>query len=304
MKELTTLPRATQLRKVKALLEEEPEELEVSSTSSLASRAEAYAVIKELASLGATVHTCSPNETQLNECLHEWKMKGFRVTDRSLMLLHLWYLIVFTIIVYFVLCAEAVVFELMSEGSNYYSSSNGHLCDMDRCVVRTSLKLHNFGRRFYGCREWTLDDDRHCKFFRWLDSNTCKRGVETAPIVIEKFKRLENEAMLVTEVLGLGILEGVNCVCHESVVTYFTNVCQRDDGKTTSAAGALVATPVQPKLQHSAADSALAATPVQPKLQHSAVDSALEQHKYALDQARQSDDTTASARVTNMKIEG
>ena len=51
--------------------------------------------------------------------------------------------------------ATSVVFELMSEGSNYYSSSNGHLCDMDRCVVRTSLKLHNFGRRFYGCREWT-----------------------------------------------------------------------------------------------------------------------------------------------------
>ena len=51
--------------------------------------------------------------------------------------------------------ATSVVFELMSEGSNYYSSSNGHLCDMDRYVVRTSLKLHNFGRRFYGCREWT-----------------------------------------------------------------------------------------------------------------------------------------------------
>ena len=62
--------------------------------------------------------------------------------------------------------------------------------------------------------------------------------------------------------------------------------CQRDDGKTTFAAGAL------------------AATPVQPKLQHSATDSAPEQHKHASDQARQSDDTTASAKVTNMKIEG
>ena len=30
-----------------------------------------------------------------------------------------------------------------------------HLCDMDRCMVKTSLWLHNFGRRFYGCREWT-----------------------------------------------------------------------------------------------------------------------------------------------------
>ena len=46
------------------------------------------------------------------------------------------------------------MFELMSEGSNYYSSCNSHLCDMDHCVVRTSLSLHNFGRRFYGCRGW------------------------------------------------------------------------------------------------------------------------------------------------------
>ena len=43
------------------------------------------------------------------------------------------------------------------------------------------------------------DDDQHCKFFRLLDSNTCKRGTEIAPIVIAKFKRLENEAMLATE---------------------------------------------------------------------------------------------------------
>nr|POE92166.1 hypothetical protein CFP56_47165 [Quercus suber] len=34
---------------------------------------------------------------------------------------------------------------------------------------------------------------------RWLDSNTCKRGAETALIVIAKFKRLENEAMLATK---------------------------------------------------------------------------------------------------------
>ena len=40
---LTTLPRATQLRKVEALLEE-PEELEFSSTSSSASRAAAWRI--------------------------------------------------------------------------------------------------------------------------------------------------------------------------------------------------------------------------------------------------------------------
>ncbi|XP_023927490.1 tropinone reductase homolog At1g07440 [Quercus suber] len=39
-----------------------------------------YAVVEELAGLGATVYTCSRNEAQLNECLHEWKMKGFRVS--------------------------------------------------------------------------------------------------------------------------------------------------------------------------------------------------------------------------------
>ena len=43
------------------------------------------------------------------------------------------------------------------------------------------------------------DDNRHCKFFRWLDNNTCKSGAETAPIVIAKFRRLENEAMLAIE---------------------------------------------------------------------------------------------------------
>ncbi|XP_059429187.1 tropinone reductase homolog At1g07440-like, partial [Corylus avellana] len=32
------------------------------------------------AGLGATVHTSSRNEAQLNECLHEWKTKGFQVT--------------------------------------------------------------------------------------------------------------------------------------------------------------------------------------------------------------------------------
>jgi hypothetical protein len=39
-----------------------------------------YAIVEELASLGATVHTCSRNEAQLNECLNQWKTKGFQVT--------------------------------------------------------------------------------------------------------------------------------------------------------------------------------------------------------------------------------
>ncbi|KAL0004928.1 hypothetical protein SO802_012489, partial [Lithocarpus litseifolius] len=43
----------------------------------------------------------------------------------------------------------------MSETSNYYSSTSGHLCDLDLCTLRTSLKLHTFGRRFYGYRYWS-----------------------------------------------------------------------------------------------------------------------------------------------------
>ncbi|GLU02308.1 hypothetical protein SLE2022_195620 [Rubroshorea leprosula] len=39
-----------------------------------------YAIVEEIAALGARVHTCSRNETQLNECLREWGKKGFRVT--------------------------------------------------------------------------------------------------------------------------------------------------------------------------------------------------------------------------------
>ncbi|GLT62510.1 hypothetical protein SLA2020_351430 [Shorea laevis] len=39
-----------------------------------------YAIVEELAGLGAAVHTCSRNEGDLNKCLREWEAKGFRVT--------------------------------------------------------------------------------------------------------------------------------------------------------------------------------------------------------------------------------
>ncbi|KAI3751359.1 hypothetical protein L2E82_22443 [Cichorium intybus] len=39
-----------------------------------------YAVVEELAELGALVHTCSRNESELNERLQEWSGKGFTVT--------------------------------------------------------------------------------------------------------------------------------------------------------------------------------------------------------------------------------
>ena len=37
------------------------------------------------------------------------------------------------------------------------------------------------------------DDDRACKFFKWLDiSICCVQGAATAPVVIAKFKQLEH----------------------------------------------------------------------------------------------------------------
>ncbi|KVH92298.1 Glucose/ribitol dehydrogenase [Cynara cardunculus var. scolymus] len=39
-----------------------------------------YAVVEELAELGAVVHTCSRNESELNQRLQEWSVKGFTVT--------------------------------------------------------------------------------------------------------------------------------------------------------------------------------------------------------------------------------
>lgn len=39
-----------------------------------------YAVVEELGGFGATIHTCSRNESELNRCLEEWKLKGFQVT--------------------------------------------------------------------------------------------------------------------------------------------------------------------------------------------------------------------------------
>nr|XP_043615088.1 tropinone reductase homolog At5g06060-like [Erigeron canadensis] len=39
-----------------------------------------YAVVEELAELGAAVHTCSRNEAELNKRLEEWSAKGFTVT--------------------------------------------------------------------------------------------------------------------------------------------------------------------------------------------------------------------------------
>ncbi|KAJ8431299.1 hypothetical protein Cgig2_018371 [Carnegiea gigantea] len=39
-----------------------------------------HAIVEELASLGATVHTCARNEALLNTCLMDWKAKGLHVS--------------------------------------------------------------------------------------------------------------------------------------------------------------------------------------------------------------------------------
>ncbi|XP_050285279.1 uncharacterized protein LOC126724892 isoform X2 [Quercus robur] len=80
----------------------------------------------------------------------------------------------------------------MSSATTYESTSSGHMCDMDRCVERTSLSIRNFGRRFYGCQQWSPA----CKFFKWLDKNTCPRGRATAPLVHERFTRYKAEAVV------------------------------------------------------------------------------------------------------------
>ena len=44
------------------------------------------------------------------------------------------------------------------------------------------------------------DDDRACKFFKWLDTSICCTcGAEIAPIVITKFKQLEHAMEVANE---------------------------------------------------------------------------------------------------------
>ncbi|KAH0640900.1 hypothetical protein KY285_037486 [Solanum tuberosum] len=38
-----------------------------------------HAIVEELASFGADVYTCSRNQMELDECLRQWKAKGFKV---------------------------------------------------------------------------------------------------------------------------------------------------------------------------------------------------------------------------------
>ncbi|XP_062095508.1 tropinone reductase homolog At5g06060-like isoform X2 [Humulus lupulus] len=44
------------------------------------SRGIGHAIVEELARFGAIVHTCCRKESELEQCLEEWKKKGFKVT--------------------------------------------------------------------------------------------------------------------------------------------------------------------------------------------------------------------------------
>ena len=39
-----------------------------------------HAIVEELAEFEVAVHTCSRNQKELDQCLQQWKRKGFKVT--------------------------------------------------------------------------------------------------------------------------------------------------------------------------------------------------------------------------------
>nr|XP_023891804.1 uncharacterized protein LOC112003818 [Quercus suber]XP_023892346.1 uncharacterized protein LOC112004351 [Quercus suber]XP_023920455.1 uncharacterized protein LOC112031985 [Quercus suber] len=74
----------------------------------------------------------------------------------------------------------------MSSSSGNYSGSSGHMCTYETCVLRTSLTVDNFGRRFLGCSRYKVGPK--CPFFRWIDNPTCMRGNEAAHLVQQKLQ--------------------------------------------------------------------------------------------------------------------
>ena len=80
---------------------------------------------------------------------------------RLLIRIMLFSFLIFSIILITYICILSSIFLFqeknmpMSEMSNYLSNSDGHFCDVNNCIIRTSLKLHTFGRRFYSCHYWS-----------------------------------------------------------------------------------------------------------------------------------------------------
>ena len=85
----------------------------------------------------------------------------------------------------------------MSSSSGNFSGSCGHMYNEQTCILRTSLSLYNFGRRFLGCSRYKLGPK--CPFFVWVDNPTCPRENETAPLTIKKMSRLHSAFQLANE---------------------------------------------------------------------------------------------------------
>ena len=66
------------------------------------------------------------------------------------------------------------------------------MCNEQSCVLRTSLSLYNFGRRFLGCSHYKVGPK--CPFFVWVNNPTCPRGNETALL-----SRLQSALQLANE---------------------------------------------------------------------------------------------------------
>ena len=71
------------------------------------------------------------------------------------------------------------------------------MCNEQTCVLRTSLSLYNFGRRFLGCSRYKVG--LKCPFFVWVDNPTCPRENETTPLAQEKTSKLQSALQLANE---------------------------------------------------------------------------------------------------------
>ncbi|XP_050261708.1 uncharacterized protein LOC126706332 [Quercus robur] len=79
----------------------------------------------------------------------------------------------------------------MSSLSGNYSSSSGHMCTYETSVLKTSLTVDNFGRRFLGCSQYKVGPK--CPFFQWIDNPICMRGNKAAHLVQQKLDLLQSE---------------------------------------------------------------------------------------------------------------
>ena len=46
-----------------------------------------------------------------------------------------------------------------STTSDFYRAGDGHLCTLENCALRTSRKVGNYGRRFFGCSQFNVSNN-------------------------------------------------------------------------------------------------------------------------------------------------